>query len=150
MTKTKKEKSKQPQKADKKPTSKINLTEGMSLKDLCLRIGAKTKDLIEKLSEKGININVNDVIDNKVSQILSQELGLEINIISIEETIRTQAESKPEELVPRPPVVTIMGHVDHGKTTLLDALRESNLVSKESGGITLQQSSHNIYRYTRS
>jgi len=136
MTKTKKEKSKQPQKADKKPTSKINLTEGMSLKDLCLRIGAKTKDLIEKLSEKGININVNDVIDNKVSQILSQELGLEINIISIEETIRTQAESKPEELVPRPPVVTIMGHVDHGKTTLLDALRESNLVSKESGGIT--------------
>jgi len=123
-------------KKPKSKTSEVFIKEGMNLRETAEILGIKTKDLTDKLAEKGLSLSVNDLISEPITDHISQEFGLQVKMISIEEEIQQRAESNPEEMIPRPPVVTIMGHVDHGKTTLLDAIRESNLVSKESGGIT--------------
>lgn len=147
--KSKKEKSQKPAKKKQITSSEITITEGMSLKDLSRKIEIKTKNLSERLLNKGIKVNVNDVVDESLAQVISQEFGLKIEIISIEEDVRIRAESQLEELTLRPPVVTIMGHVDHGKTTLLDAIRHSNLVGKESGGITQHIGAYRIFHNSR-
>ncbi|GAI14558.1 unnamed protein product [marine sediment metagenome] len=74
---------------------------------------------------------MNDVISESLAKLISEEFNLKIELVSFEKERQIQAESDPKELVLRPPIVTIMGHVDHGKTTLLDAIRQSNLVGKE-------------------
>lgn len=135
MEKKRKE-AKQPEKKSQDSSPKIQLREGMTVKDLAERIKTRSKDLIEKLSKRGFHIGVNDLVGENLARQISQELGLEVELVSIEEDIRRQAEEAKEDLILRPPVVTIMGHVDHGKTTLLDAIRHSNLVGRESGGIT--------------
>jgi len=120
----------------KDKTPEVLIREGMSLREVSEILDIKAKDLIEKLAEKGLALSVNDLINKSIAEEISNLFGLKIKLISIEKEIQLRAESNPEEMVPRHPVVTIMGHVDHGKTTLLDAIRESNIVGKESGGIT--------------
>jgi len=85
---------------------------------------------------KGYNLGPTDVIDPALAAALAKDLNIVLELVPVEEACRQEASSKPELMTHRPPVVTIMGHVDHGKTTLLDAIRQSKLVDKESGGIT--------------
>jgi translation initiation factor IF-2 len=117
-------------------TPKAQIREGTNLKDFCDNLGVRAKDLINALRKEGLEVGVNQDITQEIAGLITKISGVAIEITSVEDEIKRLAASDPDELVSRPPVVTIMGHVDHGKTTLLDAIRESNIVTKESGGIT--------------
>lgn len=112
------------------------LREGMTLKEVAEKLGVKTRDLLTKLENRGKIVDLNDLIDETFIPILGQEFNCEVELLPYEQEVKLRALKEKDKLVVRPPVVTIMGHVDHGKTTLLDAIRHSRLVDKEFGGIT--------------
>jgi translation initiation factor IF-2 len=122
--------------APPKPRQKINLREGWLVKDAAEAMKFRPKDLLEMLAAKGFTADLNDFVDAATAAAVSNATHFDAEFISLDQAMRQRAEAKAAELQSRPPVVTIMGHVDHGKTTLLDAVRSSNLVDKESGGIT--------------
>jgi translation initiation factor IF-2 len=115
----------------------IKIYEVISVGELAQRMGAKVGQVIKKLMDLGVKITVNQTIDVDTAALVAAEFGYEMESIAIDvDTILQRVEDSSEKLLPRPPVVTIMGHVDHGKTLLLDAIRESRLVDEEAGGIT--------------
>ena len=119
-----------------KPRPKINIQEGSTIKDVAERFRIKPKDLIDHLVSAGYEVAASDLVDERLLQAISKIIKIDLEMVSLEEDIRKLAFGLKDDLVPRPPVVTIMGHVDHGKTTLLDAIRSSKLVDREVGGIT--------------
>jgi len=141
--------SKSKSRPDTGSTKKVFIREGTTLKDLSNKIGVKSKELIECINSKDFAVNINDIVNTSILEVVSKAYNLDIKLVSIEEETRSLALSNPKELIPRPPVVTIMGHVDHGKTTLLDAIRKSNIVGREFGGITQHIGAYRIKHNNR-
>ena len=125
--------------AREKKSREITVPEAISVGDLANRMAERGADVVKYLMSQGTMVTINDMLDADTAQLIVEDFGHTVKRVSasdVEDNFLAERDDKPEDLKPRAPVVAIMGHVDHGKTSLLDALRSTDVASGEAGGIT--------------
>src|SRR6202008_539203 len=121
-----------------RPPRDVTITEGITIRELAEKLDVRAKDLLKNLLDRGVFASINQALDVPTATTLAESFSGVVSGVSLEEemVLEVAKEEAKESLKPRPPVVTVMGHVDHGKTSLLDAIREADVAAGEAGGIT--------------
>jgi len=121
-----------------RPPRDVTITEGITIRELAEKLDVRAKDLLKTLLDRGVFASINQALDVPTATQLAEAFSGVVSVVSFEEemVLEVAKEETRENLKPRPPVVTVMGHVDHGKTSLLDAIRSADVASGEAGGIT--------------
>ncbi len=117
-------------------SGRLTLNEGVTVGEFAEAVGESPNEIIKRLFMLGQPLTVTQTMSDEIIEIIAEDLGYEAEIVPLEAELGEVFDDAPEDLQPRPPVVTVMGHVDHGKTSLLDAIRETGVAETEAGGIT--------------
>jgi translation initiation factor IF-2 len=121
-----------------RPPRDVTITEGITIRELAEKLDVRAKELLKTLLDRGVFASINQALDVPTATTLAETFSGVVSVVSLEEemVLEVAKEETKESLKPRPPVVTVMGHVDHGKTSLLDAIRSEDVAAGEAGGIT--------------
>src|SRR5512136_1512755 len=125
---------------------RIRISEAIRVGELAKQMGVRASDVINKLLGLGMMVTINQSIDVDAASLIATEFGYQVEAVTAEyDELLQRTEAEPRNLKPRAPVVTVMGHVDHGKTSLLDAIRQTNVIEGEAGGITQAIGAYHVH-----
>src|SRR5229473_161628 len=135
-----------------RPPREVTITEGITIRELAEKLDVRAKDVLKNLLDRGVFASINQALDVPTATTLAESFSGVVSVVSLEEemVLEVAKEETKESLKPRPPVVTVMGHVDHGKTSLLDAIRSEDVAAGEAGGITQHIGAYKVQVNNRS